>query len=201
MPTKLRSEKKSKKHTKTAIDFEFVSDAIVRQAVQILGPLDGQKILVCVGKGKTGAVALAAAAKLIRDGARPEILLAETPDELNEDGKLFLKQVDTLRIPVRQWSPNLPATTYDEQDLLIDALLGSNTKGDPRYPLDQIISSMNGSRVPALALDVPSGLDPATGKPGKPTVVAMVTLQISIPTEKLLDKAGALFVGKVVPVS
>ena len=184
----------------TLFNYEKVSDAIVGQAARILGPLDGQRILICAGKGGTGAAGLAAAPKLLQEGVRLSILLAQQPDDCIEDGRLFLKQAETLRVPIRQWSQNLPEGTY-RQDLLIDALLGAHTDGAPRFPLDQIIVSMNDSRTPVLCLDVPSGLDPQTGKPGKPTVVGMVTLQVSVSTKKLLDKAGALYVGKVVPVS
>lgn len=206
MPTKQRTKVKraakfQQKSSPSLFDFEKVSDAIVHQAVQILGPLDAQRILICVGKGQTAAAGLSAAIKLIRDGARPQILLSFDPDDLTEDGRLFLKQAEVVRVPIRQWNPNLPISVYGEQDLILDALLGANTKGDPRYPLDQVIKSINDSRTPVLCLDVPSGLDPKSGKPGKPTVVGMVTLQISVPTKSLLNKNGALFVGKVVELA
>lgn len=182
-------------------DFELVSDAIVAQAARILGPLDGQRILICAGKGNTAAVGLAAAVKLMRDGVRPQILLAREKDNLVEDALLYLKQAEIVRVPIRQWAPSLPNSVFSDQDLIIDALLGANTKGNPRYPLDQIINGINDSRTPVLAIDTPSGLNPKTGKPGQPTVVSMVTLQVSTPTKNLLNKAGALFVGKVVQIN
>lgn len=195
---KLSVKTKKSRFKPSVINYDFVSDTIVRQAAEILGRLNGQRILVCAGKGNTGAVGIAAAAKLILDGARPQILLAETPDDLGEDAKLFLKQAEILRIPIQQWTANLPGSVYRQQDLVVDALLGAATLGDPRYTISQIITAINDSRVPVLALDVPSGLDPKTGRPGSPTVVAMVTLQITVPTKNLLNQENALYVGRVV---
>ncbi len=189
------------KRVDNGLDLELIGDTIVAQAAHILGPLDGQRILIAAGKGMTAALGLLAAVKLVSDGARPKILLGYEPDDLIEDAQFYLKQAKIIRIPLLQWTSHLPAGLYSSQDLIIDALLGASTKGSPRYPIDQIIGAINSSRVPVLSLDVPSGLDPKTGKPGKPTVVSLVTLQMSVPTERLLDKSGALFVGKVVKIN
>jgi NAD(P)H-hydrate epimerase len=200
MPVTQKSKRTKQTSANHLPNRESTSEAVIGQAARILGPLDGQKILVCVGRGKTGSLGLAAAVKLKAHGARPSILLAYPPDDLLEESRLRLTRAEALHIPITVWSPQLPYSTF-RQDLLVDALLGAKTKGDPKYPLDQIIVAINDSRTPVLALDLPSGLNPLTGEPGRPTVVAMVTLPIVVPRTKLLNKKGALFIGKLVSVT
>ena len=47
---------------------------------------------------------------------------------------------------------------------IIDALLGTGARGEPRPPFDAVIDAVNNSGVPVLAVDLPSGLDCDTGK-------------------------------------
>ena len=46
---------------------------------------------------------------------------------------------------------------------MVDALLGTGAKGNPRAPLAEVIEALNASGLPIFAIDVPSGLDCDTG--------------------------------------
>ena len=47
---------------------------------------------------------------------------------------------------------------------IVDALLGTGARGEPRPPLDVVIDRINASSAPKLAVDLPSGLDCDTGE-------------------------------------
>ena len=49
-------------------------------------------------------------------------------------------------------------------DIIIDALLGTGTKGSLKKPFDSWVKAVNASGLPVVALDIPSGLDGDTGK-------------------------------------
>lgn len=57
-------------------------------------------------------------------------------------------------------------------DWIVDAMLGTGAKGDPRPPLDVAIGWMNAQHAKKLAVDVPSGLDCDTGLPARHAVKA-----------------------------
>lgn len=52
----------------------------------------------------------------------------------------------------------------DEPDVLVDALLGTGTKGTIKARYVEAITEINASSSPVLALDIPSGIDPDTGR-------------------------------------
>ena len=58
---------------------------------------------------------------------------------------------------------------------IVDALLGTGARGEPRPPLDAVIDQINAAGVPTLAVDLPSGLDCDTGQPARHTIRAAET--------------------------
>ena len=52
----------------------------------------------------------------------------------------------------------------DELVVLVDALLGTGTKGEIRPNYVKAIAEINASSKPVLAIDIPSGIDPDTGR-------------------------------------
>ena len=55
---------------------------------------------------------------------------------------------------------------------LVDAMLGTGARGQPRPPFDTAIDWMNSQSAKKLAVDIPSGLDCDTGEPSAHTVRA-----------------------------
>jgi NAD(P)H-hydrate epimerase len=64
-------------------------------------------------------------------------------------------------------------------DWIVDALLGTGAKGNPRPPMDDIIRRLNQvqqrSKCRMLALDLPSGWDADAGHENDPTIQATET--------------------------
>src|SRR5438034_1801158 len=52
----------------------------------------------------------------------------------------------------------------DGADLVIDALLGTGIRGEPRAEAAALIERINASGAPVLAVDIPSGVDSSTGE-------------------------------------
>jgi NAD(P)H-hydrate epimerase len=58
---------------------------------------------------------------------------------------------------------------------IVDALLGTGARGEPRPPLDAAIDQLNAAPAPKLAVDLPSGLDCDTGTAARHTIRATET--------------------------
>ncbi|MHB8898069.1 MAG: NAD(P)H-hydrate epimerase, partial [Thermoguttaceae bacterium] len=77
------------------------------------------------------------------------------------------------------------------------ALLGTGARGEPRPPLDAVIDQLNASRVPILAVDVPSGLDCDTGRPARHTIRAVHTCTFVTPKIGYLKPSAQPFLGQL----
>lgn len=85
-------------------------------------------------------------------------------------------------------------------EIVIDAMLGTGTQGPPREPFRWAIETLNSSRLPVFAVDVPSGLIDAddTGQPQPgPVVKAGRTITLGLPKLALVCGEGAQFAGHV----
>jgi len=61
-------------------------------------------------------------------------------------------------------------------DVVVDALLGTGIKGELRKPFAETARVINGSGIPVLAIDIPTGVDADTGAATRDAVRASVTV-------------------------
>lgn len=156
------------------------------------GDPKGKRIACLAGKGNNGGDGLVAARHLSNWGAEVSVILAVRPDELEG---IPAKQFSTVQRPgIRILTPEAELGGYD---LLLDALLGYNAKGDPREPVASLIRNANASGVPILAVDLPSGLDPTTGEPNDPCIVAKATVTLALPKTGFLNPKSKTFTGRL----
>ena len=80
----------------------------------------------------------------------------------------------------------------DDEELIVDALLGYSQKGAPSGEVAALIRRAGGA--PVLSLDVPSGLELASGRLYDPHVRATATLTLALPKQGLRsdDAAGVI---------
>ena len=85
-------------------------------------------------------------------------------------------------------------------DLVVDGLLGIGLQGEVRAPLADVIRKVNASRLPVIALDVPSGMDSDTGRgrvPGGTALRASCTITFGMPKRGLFTPEGMAFSGSL----
>jgi hydroxyethylthiazole kinase-like uncharacterized protein yjeF len=91
------------------------------------------------------------------------------------------------------------SSAITEADVIVVAMFGTGVKsGVVNEPYATAISLVNGSKGVKVAVDLPSGMDPATGAASRPSVRADVTLALHLPKVGL--KGRAEFTGEVVVV-
>ncbi len=159
-----------------------VGEKIAERALQLTRP--GDTILILAGKGHNGDDARAAR-KHLRD-RRMEVLDVTDPEEASAQ---FLER--SADAPSASNSPETrPA-------LLIDGLFGVGLN----RPLDdgwkKLIAAVNQSKIPVLAVDVPSGLNAETGEAQGAAIEAAVTLAVGAPKTGLLAQGAWPFVGRL----
>ena len=80
---------------------------------------------------------------------------------------------------------------------IVDALLGTGSRGEPRPPLDAAIDRLNAAAAPKLAVDLPSGLDCQSGQPAAHTVRAADTCTFVAVKTGFLNPAAAPYLGRL----
>lgn len=136
-------------------------------------------VVVCCAGGNNGGDGLAMARHLDLRGYAVEVLLWADPDKLTADAAANYAIVEKCEIPLKVLGPEYEtrqlASSLGSASWIIDALLGTGTRGEPRSPMDRVIDQLNESQVPILAIDVPSGMSCDTGQPSSHTIQAQAT--------------------------
>ena len=138
-----------------------------------------KKILVMGGPGNNGGDGLVAARHLLNWGYRTDVAFATAVKRLKPVPMQQWKILKNMRIrPVKK-------IRWRDYGLIIDALLGYNASENPRKGFAEMITAANSSKVPILAVDLPSGLD-ASGKAWNPCIEAKATIALSAMKKGLL---------------
>ncbi|MHC4599177.1 MAG: NAD(P)H-hydrate epimerase [Planctomycetota bacterium] len=133
-------------------------------------PEGGKRFTVLAGKGNNGGDGFVVARHLLNRGAEVSCVFAgdlETVDPATDAGiNLFvlLKMGVLVREILTPEDVERILPVLEEADLVVDGLLGTGTKGRIREPYAALIDQVNELPLPALALDLPSGLDADTGE-------------------------------------
>lgn len=107
----------------------------------------------------------------------------------------------SLRIlDAASWQQAIPHIA--DADLIIDAMLGTGAKGNPREPLASWIAAANQSPAAKVAIDIPTGIDSDSGETGQPFFKTQHTLTFVArkPSMVLPDAAGKFGAIEVLPI-
>ena len=83
-------------------------------------------------------------------------------------------------------------------DVVIDALLGTGVRGEVRRPYSDVIEALNESGAKIVSIDVPSGIDPDTGRVLGVAVKADATITMHCVKRGLVEGEGAKHAGRVI---
>jgi ADP-dependent NAD(P)H-hydrate dehydratase / NAD(P)H-hydrate epimerase len=84
-----------------------------------------------------------------------------------------------------------------EADVVLDALFGTGFHGEPRADAAGQIERINGTGIPVVAVDLPSGIDASTGEAAGSAVRADVTVTMHGPKVGLAVAPGRFHAGEV----
>ncbi|MBI2217890.1 MAG: NAD(P)H-hydrate dehydratase [Candidatus Rokubacteria bacterium] len=132
-------------------------------------------VIVC-GKGGNAGDGFVVARHLKRHGVRVAVLLTAPAAEIHGDAGHKLGEMRRARIrPVLVEDDTAAREAFRHAELVVDALLGTGTRGAPTGLVARMIEAINASGRPVVALDVPSGLPALGDGPAGPVVRATLT--------------------------
>jgi len=166
--------------------------ATATMARQMMVGSSDWKVACLVGKGNNGGDGLVAARYLSDWGIKVKAVLGADRAELRDLPAQQLKAAVEKGVELAGADGALPGAA-----LIVDALLGYSSRGDPREPVAGLIHRANGSGVPILAVDLPSGLDASSGEPGSPCITARGTVTFGFPKSGFLNPRAAAYLGRL----
>jgi NAD(P)H-hydrate epimerase len=190
--------------------------AAVTRAAERMVP-DGPVAILC-GKGNNGGDGLVVA-RMLRDGGREvDVICVAPPEELSGDARVNLERLpgpapvdlDGIPWPERGERPpasedagagaqdaQLPRELLGSHALVVDALLGTGSAGEPRGEVARAIAALQGAAAPVLSVDVPSGVDASTGEVAAVAVRATATVTFHAAKPGLWINPGKAHAGAV----
>lgn len=146
-----------------------------------------------MGKGNNGGGGLSTARHLTNRGALVNVILSQR-DGLKDAVNHQLHTLKRMKLPISIYNHR----EFPESDVILDALLGYNLKGNPRQPIADMIRAANTHGSPIISLDIPSGLSATTGNVMDPCIEANYTMTLAYPKRGYSERVvGKLIVADI----
>jgi NAD(P)H-hydrate epimerase len=176
------------------------ADVLCRLAADAPGGRMG-RVVVCCGKGNNAGDGFVIARHLDIRGHDVRVLVWADPDELTGDAGVNFQILRQSGVPIEVFASSNDSTRLDahlaEAAWVVDALLGTGARGEPRPPLDHVIERINAASARRLAVDLPSGLDCDTGVAARHTIRADATCTFVAMKRGFLAPGAEQFTGRV----
>jgi len=154
--------------------FQMMENAGRNLARFVSSKLNPKNVVILYGKGNNGGGGLVAARHLAIHGVNVSIVGASRKNNKSVEHQLGILGEMNIK----------PKNYVGKADVIIDALLGYSIKGNPLGKYAELIERANimkrkGTKI--VSLDLPSGLDPDSGKCYDPCINADYTITLALP--------------------
>jgi NAD(P)H-hydrate epimerase len=185
----------------TLLLMESAGRAVAEEVLGILGRSRKPRVVCVCGKGNNGGDGFVAARYLIRQRVPVTVFWTGSAQDLKGDARLnhrILTKGGVRVHPLRRGRDlRRLRRSLGRTEVVVDALLGIGVRGAARPPVAQAIRLVNASGAWIVSVDVPSGLDAATGECPGEVVRACRTVTFTALKTGLTRGCGRRRAGKV----
>jgi hydroxyethylthiazole kinase-like uncharacterized protein yjeF len=162
-------------------------------------------VLILCGAGNNGGDGFVIARHLHNAGVPVAVVLSAPSERIRGDAETNLRILERMGLRlVRAFEPeglSQARADAEQADLIVDALLGTGSKGAPRGVGAELIQIANAAaRARRVAIDIPSGLDADTGEVHEPCFRAYATVTMVAAKVGFAAASAIPVVGRVVVV-
>ena len=176
---------------------ERAGRAVAQAAVEVCGGVYGRRAVVVCGKGNNGGDGFVAARELSRRGMRVSVVSVEVVDELREPSASNARRLAEVGVRALPFGAATLVRELARADVVIDAVFGTGFRGVPEDEWGSAIEIMNASGSPVVAVDIPSGVDGATGAVEGEAISAAITVTFGAAKVGVILLPGAQHAGTV----
>ncbi len=172
---------------------ENAAQSALRVLLEHVPDVRGLECALLMGAGNNGGDAACLSRMLLDHGARVTVWHTRPLDQARGDTAFHARLALACGVAFR------PASEFDGRcDILVDGLLGTGFAGELRQDMLDLVRLCNSrSRRCTLGLDIPSGLNAVTGRPGPEAVVCDATATFAAAKPGLVLPWAARYTGRL----
>jgi hydroxyethylthiazole kinase-like uncharacterized protein yjeF len=172
----------------------------------IFQDLAERRIAILSGKGNNGGDGFVVARTLYQRGIDLSVFLVGQVAEVKGDARINLEILGRLGITVVEIADEgaweLHSSEISEHSLIVDALFGTGLRSALTGIYETIIADVNGSGIPVVAIDLPSGMSADTPDLIGDCIEAAMTVTLGAPKLPLVlppaeEKAGEVVIADI----
>ena len=167
-------------------------------------PRTDSRVLILCGRGNNGGDGYVMARYLLQAGLKVRVVVLSRLDSIRGDALINLKIIQKLGFDVSEsadqeaWAKS--RSWLMDCEYVIDGILGTGLNAPVRGYYGQVISDLNRSEKPVMAIDIPSGLNANSGQVMGNAVRADLTATFGLLKPGQLIFPGTENVGRLVRV-
>ena len=170
-----------------------VADAVI----ELLEDLPEPKVALLCGKGNNGGDGLVAAKYLTAERIDNDVFIFGAKNSLRGDTLANLKILQKSQPDTIKFVSDAKDIDLSSYDLIVDAILGTGTKGDLREPINSVVEHLSTLSAMVVAVDMPTGISAEDGNKSKNAVKADITITMGIPKIGQFFNAGMEHCGEI----
>jgi len=179
----------------------LMENAATGAVKEIYNFLDSEHIesaVIVAGKGNNGGDGFAIARKLYNKGSYIDVILLYPEKEIKGDAKTNLDILKNMKVNVhniRELTGDEVKTLIEEKDIVIDAIFGTGFKGKIKGNAAKVVETINECANLIVSVDVPSGVNAATGEVEGAAILADLTVTMGFAKTGFFFYPGRGYVG------
>ena len=186
----------------SAVLMENAGRQVVAAMEAMFAELESLHVAVLCGRGNNGGDGFVVARTLAQHGVAVSTFLVGTAGDVRGDARANLDVLVRLGHPVVEIADaaawELHFSELRGADVLVDALFGTGLRTPLTGLFETIVADINGSDLPVVSVDLPSGLSADSPEPIGPCIDATMTVTLGAPKLPLVLPPAEAHCGDVV---
>ncbi|RSL29636.1 NAD(P)H-hydrate dehydratase [Salibacterium salarium] len=167
---------------KEEILMENAGRAVAEEVEKLYAPSqDDKKVAILIGKGNNGGDGFVIARTLIEKGCDVNVWLLPDAKELKGAARYHKELYEQSGHTWAYWSQKDKVDGHKNDDIVIDAMLGTGISGELREPYRRASAVLENGSAQVVAVDIPSGVPSGEEAVPQSAVKAEVTITLQTP--------------------
>src|SRR4051812_13245168 len=161
-----------------------------------------RQVAVLCGRGNNGGDGFVIARTLLQRGVAVAVFLIGRVADIRGDARVNLEILGRLGLTVVEVADSqaweLHFSEVSDCTLIVDAIFGTGLNAPVTGLIESVITDVNASGIPVVAIDLPSGLSADSPEPIGPSIEAGLTVTLAAPKLPLVLPPAEIRAGDIV---
>jgi ADP-dependent NAD(P)H-hydrate dehydratase / NAD(P)H-hydrate epimerase len=166
------------------------------------GDLQERQVAVLCGRGNNGGDGFVVARTLMQRGVDVAVFLIGRVQDVRGDARINLEILGRLGLTVVEIADSqaweLHFSEVGDCTLIVDAIFGTGLNAPISGFIESVVTDVNASGIPVVAIDLPSGLSADSADPIGPSIEAGLTVTLAAPKLPLVLPPAETHAGDIV---